>query len=98
MQLTVPTKNLVRTLRGFTLIELIVATAILVILTTLAIPLEEIGISAGETYELHELLTDGRRLAHESALAVELDPRTSPAHIYRVSRWRRREQDFPYFR
>ena len=65
---------------------------------TLAIPLEEIGIPAGETYELHELLTDGRRLVHEGALAVELDPRTSPAHIYRVSRWRRREQDFPYFR
>jgi starch synthase (maltosyl-transferring) len=65
---------------------------------TLAIPLEEIGIPAGETYELHELLTGGRRLVHEDALAVELDPRTSPAHIYRVSRWRRREQDFPYFR
>jgi starch synthase (maltosyl-transferring) len=65
---------------------------------TLAIPLEEIGIPAGETYELHELLTDGRRLAHESTLAVELDPQTSPAHIYRVSRWSRREQDFPYFR
>ena len=65
---------------------------------TLAIPLEEIGIPAGETYELHELLTDGRRLVHEGALAVELDPHTSPAHIYRVSRWRRREQDFPYFR
>ena len=65
---------------------------------TLAMPLEEIGIPAGETYELHELLTDQRRLVHEDALAIELDPRTSPAHIYRVSRWRRREQDFPYFR
>ena len=64
---------------------------------TLAIPLAEIGIPAGETYELHELLADQRRLAHEGALAIELDPQTSPAHIYRVSRWRRREQDFPYF-
>jgi starch synthase (maltosyl-transferring) len=65
---------------------------------TLAIPLEEIGIRPGETYEVHELLTDGRRLVHDDTVAVELDPGISPAHIYRVSRWRRREQDFPYFR
>ena len=65
---------------------------------TLAIPLEEVGIPAGETYELHELLTDQRRLVQEDTLAIELDPRASPAHIYRVSRWQRREQDFPYFR
>jgi len=64
---------------------------------TLAIPLADIGIAAGETYELHELLTDRRQLAHEAALTIELDPRTSPAHIYRVRRWRRREHDFPYF-
>jgi starch synthase (maltosyl-transferring) len=64
----------------------------------LAIPLEEVGIPAGETYELHELLTDQRRLVQEDVLAIELDPQTSPAHIYRVSRWQRREQDFPYFR
>jgi len=65
---------------------------------TLAIPLEEIGISAGETYELHELLSDERQLAHEGSVAIELAPATSPARIYRVRRWRRREQDFPYFR
>src|SRR5262249_11953122 len=65
---------------------------------TLALPLEEIGISPGETYELHELLADQRRLAHQSSVAIELAPATSPAHIYRLRRWRRREQDFPYFR
>jgi len=65
---------------------------------TLAMPLEEIGISPGETYELHELLADQRRLAHEDSVAIELAPATSPAHIYRLRRWRRREQDFPYFR
>jgi len=65
---------------------------------TLAIPLEDIGISPGETYELHELLADHRRLAHDGSVPIELDPGTSPAHVYRVSRWRRREQDFPYFR
>jgi starch synthase (maltosyl-transferring) len=65
---------------------------------TLTIPLEEIGIPLGETYELHELLADQRRLAHEGSVAIELDPAASPAHIYRVRRWRRREQDFPYFR
>jgi starch synthase (maltosyl-transferring) len=65
---------------------------------TLTIPLEELGIPLGETYELHELLADQRRLAHEGSVAIELDPAASPAHIYRVRRWRRREQDFPYFR
>ena len=26
-----------------------------------------------------------------------LDPRTAPAHVYRVARWRRRERDFDYY-
>jgi starch synthase (maltosyl-transferring) len=64
---------------------------------TLEIPLGEIGIAADETYELHELLADERRLVRGAAHAVRLDPRVAPAHIYRVGRWRRRERDFDYF-
>jgi starch synthase (maltosyl-transferring) len=64
---------------------------------TLQIPLEEIGIAPDETYELHELLADDRRLVRGAAHAVTLDPRTAPAHIYRVGRWRRRERDFDYY-
>ncbi len=63
----------------------------------LEVPLDEIGIAQDETYELHELLTDQRRLVRGSRHAVTLDPATEPAHIYRVSRWRRRERDFQYF-
>jgi starch synthase (maltosyl-transferring) len=65
--------------------------------TTLRVPLEDIGIAPDETYELGDLLTDGRRLARGPILTVTLDPEVSPACIYRVSRWHRRERDFPYF-
>jgi starch synthase (maltosyl-transferring) len=64
---------------------------------TLQIPLAEIGIAPDETYELHELLGGDRRLVRGPTHAVSLDPRTAPAHIYRVGRWRRRERDFDYF-
>ena len=63
----------------------------------LTIPMEEIGIAPDETYELHELLTDRRRLVRGPVHTVTLDPGTAPAHIYRVGRWRKREQDFQYF-
>ncbi|HET7874452.1 MAG TPA: alpha-1,4-glucan--maltose-1-phosphate maltosyltransferase [Methylomirabilota bacterium] len=65
--------------------------------TTLHLPLEELGIGTGETYELHELLSDGRRLCREPRQTVMLDPQDAPARIYRVGRWRRREHDFQYF-
>jgi starch synthase (maltosyl-transferring) len=64
---------------------------------TLHLPLGEIGIADDETYELEELLTDGRRLARGPRHAVVLDPHISPVHIYRVNRWKRRERDFQYF-
>ncbi len=65
--------------------------------TTLELPLEEIGIAADETYELHELLADQRRLIRGARHTVSLDPRMATAHVYRVGRWRRRERDFDYF-
>ena len=61
------------------------------------IPMEELGIAADETYELHELLTDRRRLVRGPRHPVTLDPAVAPAHIYRVERWKKREQDFQYF-
>ena len=63
----------------------------------LQIPLAEIGIAHDETYELHELLGGDRRLVRGASHTVTLDPRTAPAHIYRVGRWRRRERDFDYY-
>jgi starch synthase (maltosyl-transferring) len=64
---------------------------------TLQIPLAEIGIAPDETYELHELLGGDRRLVRGASHTVTLDPRTAPAHIYRLGRWRRRERDFDYY-
>ncbi|MGH7364984.1 MAG: alpha-1,4-glucan--maltose-1-phosphate maltosyltransferase [Candidatus Rokuibacteriota bacterium] len=64
---------------------------------TLQIPLADIGIAPDETYELHELLGGDRRLVRGPAHTVTLDPRSAPAHVYRVGRWRRRERDFDYF-
>jgi starch synthase (maltosyl-transferring) len=65
--------------------------------STLELPLEEIGIAADETYELHELLADQRRLIRGGRHTVSLDPRTASAHVYRLGRWRRRERDFDYY-
>jgi starch synthase (maltosyl-transferring) len=65
--------------------------------STLELPLDEMGIGADETYELHELLADRRRLGRGSSQRITIDPDVSPAHIYRVNRWRRRERDFQYF-
>ncbi|HSE06579.1 MAG TPA: alpha-1,4-glucan--maltose-1-phosphate maltosyltransferase [Methylomirabilota bacterium] len=63
----------------------------------LQIPLADLGIAPDETYELHELLDGDRRLVRGATHSVTLDPRTAPAHIYRVGRWRRRERDFDYY-
>ena len=65
--------------------------------STLQIPLDDIGIAPDETYELHELLGGERRLMRGGVHTVVLDPRTAPAHVYRVARWRRRERDFDYY-
>src|SRR5258708_25360494 len=48
------------TLRGFTLIELIVATAILVILTGLAVPLARVAIKREKEHELRRALWELR--------------------------------------
>jgi len=56
MQFAVPTSRTIHRKRGFTLIELIVATTILMILTTLAIPLARVTIKREKEHELrHDL-------------------------------------------
>ncbi|HVQ77032.1 MAG TPA: alpha-1,4-glucan--maltose-1-phosphate maltosyltransferase [Candidatus Binatia bacterium] len=61
------------------------------------LPLAALGIPPDETYALVELLTDVRALGRGPTLAVHLDPAASPAAIWRLARWRRREQHFEYF-
>jgi starch synthase (maltosyl-transferring) len=58
---------------------------------------EEFGWLEGETYQVHDLLTDERYLWRGTRNYVKLDPHTRPAHIFRIRRWMSREQDFDYF-
>jgi starch synthase (maltosyl-transferring) len=63
----------------------------------LHLPLDELGLTPDDTYEIHELLTDSRALVRGARQTVTLDPQVSPARIYQIERWRRRERDFQYF-
>ena len=59
--------------------------------------LAKLGIESGATYQVHDLLTDARYLWHGSRNYIELHPTAMPAHIFRVRRHIRSEQDFDYF-
>jgi starch synthase (maltosyl-transferring) len=59
--------------------------------------LEAIGVEEGSSFQMHDLITGGRFLWHGSRGFVMLDPQRVPAHIFRVRRRVRREQDFDYF-
>ena len=59
--------------------------------------MESIGPDPSSAYQMHELLTGARYLWHGARNYVSLDPQRTPAHIFRVRRRVRREQDFDYF-
>jgi starch synthase (maltosyl-transferring) len=61
------------------------------------IPIETLQLDATESYQAHDLLTGARFLWHGERNYVELNPQTAPAHILRIRRRMRREQDFDYF-
>jgi starch synthase (maltosyl-transferring) len=63
----------------------------------LSVPLEEIGIEPKSTYQVHDLLGDGRYLWQGGRSYVSLDPRESPAQILRLRRRIRTERDFDYY-
>ena len=63
----------------------------------LELPLELLGLSADEPYQVHDLLGGGRYLWHGARNYVELDPKSAPAQIFRVRRRVRTERDFDYF-
>ena len=50
------------------------------------VPLADFGAIDSEQYQVHELLSDERYTWRGSRNYVELDPRTRPAHIFRVRR------------
>jgi starch synthase (maltosyl-transferring) len=59
--------------------------------------MESVGLDPSSAYQMHELLTDARYLWHGARNYISLDPQRTPAHIFRVRRRVRREQDFDYF-
>jgi len=48
------------------------------------VALKEFGISVGDAYEVHDLLTDAKYVWYGSRNFVQLNPSTLPAHIFYV--------------
>lgn len=61
------------------------------------LPLDMLGVRAGQSFQMHDLLTDARFLWSGARNYVELDPQTAPAHVFRLRRRVRSERDFDYY-
>lgn len=64
---------------------------------TVRVPIDELGIGAGDPYMLHDLIGDERCLWKGEYNAVDLDPEVLPVRIYLLQPSLRRESDFDYF-
>jgi starch synthase (maltosyl-transferring) len=60
-------------------------------------PLAEFGLSPGDAYQVHDLLTDAHFLWSGESNYVELDPKVASAHILRLRKRVKTERDFDYF-
>jgi starch synthase (maltosyl-transferring) len=63
----------------------------------LRVPCEQLGLDPAHPYQVHDLLSDARYLWHGERNYVALDPASMPAHIFRIRRRLKREQDFDYY-
>jgi starch synthase (maltosyl-transferring) len=63
------------------------------------LPIHELGqgVDPGQGYQVHDLIGDARYLWHGEANFVQIDPQSSPAHIFRIRRRVKTERDFDYF-
>ena len=59
--------------------------------------LDEIGVGPDEPFSVRDLIAGSRYLWRGSRNYVEVDPATCPAHVFRIERRVRTEQDFEYF-
>jgi len=59
--------------------------------------LAELGVDTRHPYQMHDMLTGARFLWHGARNFVQLDPTSTPAHIFRLRRKVRTERDFEYF-
>jgi starch synthase (maltosyl-transferring) len=63
----------------------------------LELPIGELEVGGHRSYQMHDLLTGARYLWQGARNYVELDPRFSPAHIFRFRQRVRTERDFDYY-
>lgn len=63
----------------------------------LELDLRLFGIEAGRPYQVHDLLSEQRYRWDGARNYVSLDPYRMPAHVFKVHRLLRSEQDFDYF-
>ena len=61
------------------------------------LPVGEFGLSAGDSYQVQDLLTGAHFLWSGEANFVSLDPKVSGAHVLRLRKKLRTERDFDYF-
>ena len=63
------------------------------------VPVAQLGLDSppGQSYQAHDLIGDARYLWSGAANFVRLDPRSNPAHIFRIRRKTKTERDFDYF-
>ena len=59
--------------------------------------LDDLGLDAQSPYLAHDLLIDARYIWQGPRNYVKLDPGALPAHLFRIRRRVRRENDFDYF-
>jgi Glycosidases len=63
----------------------------------LSIDLSSIGLDASHSFQVHDLLSEGRFLWQGPRNYVQLVPESLPAHVLRLRRWVRTERDFDYY-
>jgi len=63
----------------------------------LGIDLSSIGLDTRHSFQVHDLLSEGRFLWQGSRNYVQLVPESLPAHILRLRRWVSTERDFDYY-
>ena len=63
----------------------------------LRVPLVQLGIAAGQSYLVQDLLSGEDFIWQGEWNVVGLDPAHAPARVFRVRSWLRKEQDFDYY-
>jgi starch synthase (maltosyl-transferring) len=63
----------------------------------LSLDLAALAIPPDSSYQVHDLVGDARYLWRGGRAFVSLDPQVIPAHVFRVRRLARTEQNFEYY-